>query len=67
MIALPLPSPHAVAARCEGLGRAAVIRRLYGQRASVREIADWLHVSAEEVRRTLHRPVRMAFHVERAA
>ena len=64
MIATPLPSPSTVASRCEGRGRAAIIRRLYGQRASVGEIADWMRVSVEEVRRTLHRPVRMRFHVE---
>ena len=64
MIALPLPSAERVAAMREGCGRAAIIRRLYGQRASVSEIAGWLNVSVEEVRRTLHRPVRLRFHVE---
>lgn len=58
MIALDLPTAKQIARMREGRGRAAIIRRLYGQRVSVQEIADWLHVSVEEVRRTLHRPVR---------
>lgn len=52
----PLP-----AAFCRhGRGRAARIRVLYAQRCSPEEIATWLRVSVEEVRRTLHRPVRLA-------
>lgn len=58
MKAIPLPSPEWVAAMKEGRGRSAIIRRLYGQRASVSEIAEWLKVSVAEVRRALHRPVR---------
>lgn len=53
---LPLPPPY-----CRhGRGRAARIRELYAQRCSPDEIALWLRVSVEEVRRTLLRPAQLA-------
>lgn len=58
MKANPLPSPEAVARQAEGRGRARTIRRLYAARASLHEIADFLGIGIDEIRRTLHRPVR---------
>lgn len=40
-----------------GQRRSRVIRDLYAERATVGEIAEYLRVPAEEVRRTLLRPV----------
>lgn len=55
-----LPEPQHVDQFAKGFGRAAVIRRLRAKRCSPSEIAEHLHVSIGEVRRTLLRPVRRA-------
>lgn len=52
----PLPPAYSR----HGRGRAARIRALYAQRCSPVEIATFLRVSVEEVRRTLHRPAQIA-------
>ncbi len=59
--ALPLPSPDQARGMCRGNGRSAVIRYLRGQGCSAPEIATHLHVSPDEVRRTLRRPVNPSY------
>lgn len=60
MSPLPLPSRDRIRAMPSGRARAGVIRMLYAARCSLAEIAEHLHVGIDEVRRTLHRPVRCA-------
>lgn len=57
MTAYPLPPAQRIRDMAQGFGRAARIRALYAQRCNPAEIAAWLCISVEEVRRTLHRPV----------
>jgi hypothetical protein len=55
-IRYPLPPVGSVYAF--GMLRAAEIRRFYAARCSPAEIATYLGISVEEVRRTVLRPVR---------
>lgn len=58
MNAIPLPPPSQLARAHKGQRRAALIRRLYAERCSPQEIAEWVGVSVADVRRTVLRPVR---------
>lgn len=58
MIAIPLPPPSQIARAHMGQRRAALIRRLYAERCSPLEIAEWVGTSVADVRRTVSRPVR---------
>ena len=58
MTAIPLPSPAFVRAHPFGIGRARAIRALYASRCNLHEIEVATGASREEIRRTLHRPVR---------
>lgn len=58
MKAIPLPPPSQLARAHMGQRRAAVIRRLYAERCSPAEIAEWVGTTVADVRRTVARPVR---------
>lgn len=58
MNAIPLPPPAQIANVDFGFRRAALIRRLYAERCSPLEIAEWVGTTVADVRRTVMRPVR---------
>lgn len=62
-----LPSAWRVHALPKGRARARAIRTLYGQRCNVEEIAAGLSITADEVRRTLRRPLDVDRSLEFAA